>query len=157
MKLKKYFTLSILFILMVCLVTGCFNRKELNAKEFSSLIVKEGFVVLDNTENYKELSGVKKYLVATNTLRSYKIEYYEFNDTKKAEELYDKIETKFKNSTKVKKSQYQTTSFGKYNYYSLTTDNSYKVVSRINKTVVITDSDRVNKESIKEVVKKLGY
>lgn len=156
MKLKKYLFLSLLLVFVLTLVIGCAGKRELTAKEFKTLMEKEEFTVIDSTENYNELSDVKKVLIATSRLSSYKIEYYEFVNNKKAIELFEKMESKFKDSTS-KKMQYQTTSLGNYNYYSLTTADSYKIVSRIGKTVIVTDSDRRNKESIKEVVKKLGY
>ena len=157
MKLKKYFIFSLVIILMLIFTTGCTNKKELSSEEFITIMENEEFEVNDSTENFKESSDIKKYIVAVDTKSSFEIEYYEFNDNKKAKELFNKLENKFKNSDISKRTSYQTTSLGNYNYYSLTTDDYYKVVSRINKTVIVTDSNRVNKERIKEVFKKLGY
>jgi len=157
MKSKKCLVLSLLLVLMLTLVIGCTGKKELTAKEFKTLMEEEKFTVVDSTENYTQLSNVKKVLIATSTLSSYKIEYYQFKNNKKSKELFDKLESTFENKKSKKNVQYQTTSLGNYNYYSLTTVDSYKIVSRIGKTVIVTDSDRRNKESIKEIINKLGY
>lgn len=157
MSLKKYVSFSLIFLFTLILVTGCADKKELSSDEFESIMIKEEFSVIDNTDNYKELSKVKKVLVATDIDSSFKIEYYVFNDVKNAEELFDKKENKFKNTSSLKKTQYQTYGLGNYSYYSLTTDDYYKVVSRIGKTVVVTDSNVEHKEKLKKVFKKIGY
>ena len=44
-----------------------------------------------------------------------------------------------------------------YSKYSSSSDSSYRVVSRIDNTVIYVNSKKENKDKIKKVLKKLGY
>jgi hypothetical protein len=46
---------------------------------------------------------------------------------------------------------------GNHNYYGLTTDEGYYVVSRVDNTMIYVNSSAEYKDEIKEVLKVLGY
>lgn len=156
MKVKKYLLCSLVFIFTIVLATGCTKKEALSPQQFSEVMENQKFTVTEVTDNYTEISDIERVFVAINQEGTIKIEYYQFNSKDKSKEFFEKTENKFRDSDS-KKSQYQTTSFGNYNFYSLTTDESYKFVSRIDKTVILTDSDRGHKERIKEIISKLKY
>ena len=63
--------------------------------------------------------------------------------------IFTAEETKYSVSTNIDKER--------KNKYTLTTDDKYKVIFRIDSTVLYVDAPKESKNDVKKIIKKLGY
>lgn len=143
----------LLFSMMVFCLTGCGEKEFLNSETFETTIKEKSYFTYDATENHE---GVSKGMVAMSPDMMYQLEYYETADETSAVSLYDKI---YQSATSTKASGDADTTEEDANYkkYTLTTANSYIVISRIENTIIYVNSSVDQKDNVNNVLTELGY
>lgn len=165
MKKKTLFIILgiILGIFLVFLVSGIAlfsslnkEKKSMTAKEFKTLMQEKGFVVSDATNQFSQYDYVEQVYIAVPSDYSYQIEFYEFSDVDYATSFYNNNKSIFKSS---KGNNSRETSVGIKNYskYALSTNGKYKVVSRIDNTVIYLNVDSNNKDIVKDLLDEIDY
>lgn len=99
---------------------------------------------------------ITKVYLAINSSSEYQIEFYELSNSDYASSFYNNnksIFEKSKSSSNVETS----ISSGNNSKYTLTTNRKYKVVSRIDNTIIYVNADEGFKTEIKDLLKELGY
>lgn len=153
--MKKFLKLSILSISLLAVVlvaTGC-GKSAKTAEEFKSYMVKEGFTVTDTTAEIGT-DIVKKAYLADNG--KFMIEFYQAVSVAEAKNGF----TSYKNSfaqyedsdAVIKNSQSNNAE-----RYTLLGQGYYTLISRIDDTMIYTDSPDTYKEDIIKIAKDLGY
>lgn len=145
--------LSIILLTSILLVTGCSNKKSISADEFKQKLEEKQYTIIDRTDNFND--GTKVYS-ATNPNNSHQIVFYEFSNNDTAINFYDQNKSSFEES---KGSGYNDSSISLANYskYTLETSNEYKVISRIDNTLIIFNVNKSEKAAVKKVIEELGY
>lgn len=115
-----------------------------------------GYTVQDATNQMKEYNYIKQVYIALSNDATYQIEFYELSNNDYASGFYNNNKSIFENSKSSSASE-TSVSLGNNAKYTLTTNGKYKVISRINNTVIYLNVDEKYKSMVKDILDKLGY
>lgn len=148
--MKKYISVIIVIMLVLCL-SACGKHKALTTNEFSSIMSKDGYLVNDVTNNYKNNDLIIKATVAYNS--DYQMEFYESKGKSQAHEFFDYNKQLLydANVSKVEEEE------GNYEKYSVIKDDKYVYISRIDNTIVFAYTNSEFKDRIDASIEKIGY
>lgn len=148
--MKKIF---ITILLMICLfsVTGCFNKEKINTNELREKLETNGFVVVDNTEKLEDFPG-DSALVATNN-SGYAIMLLSFPSVDVAKSSYEKLCAQAEEDN----AKTKTVTIGNYSEYTLESKNNYYYILRVDDRILVAYGTVSKKAEIKSKLKELGY
>ena len=153
---KSFFFLSIIMALVILI--GCqSSRNPITANEFTAKAETVGYTVQDAANQFPK-DAVEDYLIAikgTDTI-DYQIEFAVVPTVEQAINAYTENRNTFE-SKKGTASVYSSVSMGNYSYYTLTTDNKYYVISRIENTFIYVDVSAEYKDEIVKFLQDIGY
>ncbi len=153
--LKKLF-LGVFLFMAVISVTGCGTKKAITADTFKTKMETKKYVVQDASSQFESNEQIKKVFLALNSASSYQIEFYEIDTVDNAVEFYTNNKLIFQQSKS--SGNIETNVDLKNNSkYTLESNGMYKLISRIDKTVIYVNTSSKNKKEINKVVKELGY
>lgn len=159
--MKKFLiTLGIIAVVIVgifIVVFSSLNKEKTSilADTFSTTMKNKGYVVYNVTSSFAQYENYmsKAYVAKGN---GYQIEFYELSTVENAISMYNTNKAKFE-SQKSNVSSSTTASMNNYSTYSLNTNGKYKYISRIDNTVVYIDVDEQYKDTVKSIMKEIGY
>lgn len=150
----------IILVLMIVIGSAIFiwlnkEKTPILAEDFYSIMEKKGYTMTDATSQFDQYTNyIKKAYIAQNT--DYQIEFYELSSEENAISMYNTNKSRFE-SQKSDSSSYATVSMKNYSTYALTTNGKYKYISRIDNTMIYLDVDEEYKDTIKKLIKEIGY
>lgn len=152
MKFKNIFFISIL-VLFSFMLAGCNEKEKLTTGNFKTKMEEQGYIVTDATNQFDTTTIDTVYIGVKN---NYQIEFYTVPTDSQAITAFEQNKTNFqvnKTDTSIE------TSSSKDNYakYTLETDTTYYVTSRVNNTYIFIKTDKQNKSDVDETLKNLGY
>lgn len=137
---------TLLFILIIILISGCKKITKISYTDFNEYFSKkEGFMIIDKTYQYG--IDVRKFIEVGEG--NYQIFYIEFNNEKNADAYLNGMYVKDKdNKTKVKKD---------YTYVE-SNKNKYLRLYKVNNVIVLGQTKkREYKGQMKKTLRDLGY
>ncbi|MGM9881746.1 MAG: hypothetical protein ACI31S_02755 [Bacilli bacterium] len=140
----------------IFLLTGCGNKTALTSENFKSKMEGNNFVVQDATSQMASYDYITKVYLAIDSSYNYQIEFYELSDAASASSFYNNNKSIFEES-KSSSAVETSVSSGNNAKYTLTTNGKYKVVSRINNTVIYVNANDEYKTEVKDLLEELGY
>lgn len=156
MKKMRKVIVGVLLIIMMVVLVGCGERKARTAENFKTNMVNHGYTVQDETYLFSYAGYVEKAYIAKDSSLKYQIEFYELSDIESAKYFYNYNKEIFETS-KTSASMYKSVNVANYEKYTLQTDGKYKVISRIDNTVIYLDVDSQYKNAVDDVLEGLGY
>lgn len=154
-RFRKVMLVVILFI-SIFMLTGCGNKKAITSEDYKNKMEEKKYSVQESTSQFSDYDYVKKVYIALNSDRTYQIEFYELSDVDNAVSFFNNNKTIFENS-KSNDAVETSVSMGNNSKYTLTTNGRYKVVSRIDNTVIYLDVTEQYKNDVQSILKSLGY
>ena len=150
----KKILLLLISIMLLFTITGCnTGKKAITAEEFKSRMTQQGYQIKDVSEKYAG-KGAKSVLIAVKD--GYQIEFYVTENKDYAVGSYNLNKEKFE-KTKGNNMVETQKSIGNISKYTLKSNSTYKVVSRVGDTFIFINAPGSKTEEIQEVLKKLGY
>ncbi len=167
-KIKKDNTKDITIIILMLIIIvmtlfgifktwGKINTKEkITNKEFIKIVKKLDF----NTKDIKKEQGKEREKMLTSvtsaTKGDLKIEFYIFKTEKIAKGAFFNGEKLFAN---IKSANYKNNvKRGKnYSKFLVNTSKRYGIVSRVENTLILVDTNKDNQKLVKKVMKEIGY
>ena len=154
-------TLRTLLIFTICLTSlfclaGCGKKKTAKtADEFYTLMTEKKFVIKDSKSEYSSHNEIIRSYVAAPSDLSYQIEFLELDSDSSAKNMFASNQRIFQDtsSNKIESS----VSASNYDKYTIEVDEKYKVISRIDKTLVYVDSSIQYKDNVNKLLEELGY
>lgn len=159
--MKKF--LGIFLVILIVGIVGVFmvvnffttEKVAMTVEDFRDIMEEKGFVLYDVTYQFAEHSDqVKKVYVAKKS--DYQIEFYELSSDEDAIQIYNinrnNFETESSNSSIA---TYK--NIANYATYALTSNGSYKYISRIDNTMIYSNVEETYKDTIKTLMKEIGY
>ena len=154
---KKIIRISVLLVIISIFLTGCGNKKSITAEEFKNKMEKEEkYVIGDATEQFKDYNQIKKVYIVADKKYKYQLEFYEISTADEAVSFYNNNKDIFEKE-KTGASAYNEVNVANYNKYTLKTSDKYKVLSRIDNTVVYVNADKKYKDDFNIILKTIGY
>ncbi len=156
LKIALLITLTLIIAAVVVFLVVVDKKKEsISAHQFYQDMEKEGYVLVDITEQYAAY-GIDEAYVAVKADRSYQIEFYQLASEDKAISMFDSNQEYFEGRAGTSRitSSY---GFGNYDIYSLTSNGDFMYLCRIDNTLLYIDVDDKYKEEVKEIIEELDY
>lgn len=147
--MKKIIKLLIILPLLFVL-TGCQDKKALNADEITKKMGELGFLVSDGTEMFEDEDIIK---VLSFNNGKYQIEYHEYKTEEKAKESYKGNKNYFDLEAKKGKE----TSKKNYDKYVQSAKEEYHALTRVGNTFLYVSASIEYKDEIEKVLKELNY
>ena len=153
--------ISIVGVLLIALMIGLFallgkTKNPITAEEFKNIMEQKEYITGDATAQYDEYGYVNKVYIAATKDRSYQIEFYVLEDIEYAKSFYNTNKKIFEEA-KVSVSAESNVNLKNSSKYTLSSNGEYKVVSRIDNTVIYVDTEDKNRDIVKDILKELGY
>jgi len=142
---------------LIVFLTACSSKKEaIDEDQFIRIMNDEGFSIKNVESQFEQYGYFEEAYLAIDSNNNYQIEFYELEEENYALNFYNNNKSKFENE---KSSTYVDSNIDliNTNKYTLTTNNEYKVISRIDDTVIYLDVDKKYKKEVNDILKKLGY
>ncbi len=148
--MKKIFLMF--FILAIFMISCKLNKEPLSSEKFESIMKKNGFSIESVVTPQLQNSGIKEILIAKND--NYQIEFYTTDDSDKAIILFNINKEKFmlsKGNGTIETSK----TIGNQSRYSLKANSKFKLLSRVENTLIYIDAPSEYEKSIKEILKNM--
>ena len=155
MKKFKKILLTVLCVVTIITLTGCKNKTAITAEDFKSRMESKGYNVQDATNQFSSNPEVKKVYIALNS--NYQIEFYEIDTLDNAVLFYNNNNKNIFEQSKSNVSSYTSKELANYAKYRLNTSGKYKVVSRIDNTVIYLNVNDTYKKDVDSILNSLGY
>lgn len=156
MRKVKCFMMGVLCFVVLFTLTGCGNKTSITSDDFKNKMESNGYTVQDATNQMASYDYIKKVYIAISNDSTYQIEFYELSDSDYATSFFNNNKSLFEKS-KSSVATETSVNLGNHNKYTLTANDKFKVVSRIDNTVIYLDVDENYKSSVKDVLDDLGY
>lgn len=156
MKRVKQLLMGLMCFVVLFTLTGCGNKTAITSDDFKSKMESSGYTVQEATNQMSDYDYIKQVYTAISSDSTYQIEFYELSDNDYASSFFNNNKKTFEDS-KSSGSTETSVSVDNNEKYTLTTNGKFKVVSRIDNTVIYLNVDDNYKSSVKDVLKNLGY
>lgn len=153
--MKKIKTL-VLSILVVLLSACSLNKEAIDADKFKEKMRDNDYYVVNSKEQFNEYDYIIDSYIAINSDKTYQIEFYKLLDIDNSLAFYNYNKDIF-DASRTSNSTYTDINLSNNNKYTLSTEDSYKVLSRIDDTVIYVNTDIKYKDEINSILKNLGY
>lgn len=144
-----------LCLVFVFLCTGCMSKKAITTDEFISKAQAQGYSIVDVTSQFASYGIVEEATVAHNS-EKYQIEFYVLKNEAEAISMYNTNKSTFE-TYEGSSSSKTNLDMKNYSSYSLTSSGYYLYLCRVDNTLIYVKTDAVYKESVKSLIKELGY
>lgn len=153
---KKFLKVSLLLLLVCVFVCGCGNKKAITVDQFNDKMTKNEYTMVDAKDQFSQYDYVQDVYIAVDKTTKYQIEFYVLGSTENAASF---VETNRKIFEDEKTSPNAETDIKAANYekYTLSSNKKYKVLSRIDNTVIYVNVSDKYKDEVNKVLKELGY
>lgn len=158
--MKKVLIVTGIVLVIVGIIVGFFitinkEKEHISADEFNTIMENKDYTTIETTSLFVQYENYmyKSYLAKED---GYQIEFYELSNEENAIDMYNTNEFKFKKE-KENISAYTTVSMRNYSKFELTTNGKYKYLSRIDNTLIYIDVDEEYKDTVKSIMKEIGY
>lgn len=154
-KLTAIALVSVILCSMLCLV-GCAQKVSITAEDFKTAMESKGYTIADASEQFADYNEITKVYIAISGNGSYQIEFYELTDSDASMRLFAGNKNIFEQSAG-NISANSSVSTPNYSNYKIIANGHYKVLSRINNTMIYIDVPAEFKDEVKTVLDELGY
>jgi len=148
---------TLMLVVLVVLISACSSKKEaIDVDRFKEVMRDNSYYVVNSKEQFSEYDYIIESYIAINSDKTFQIEFYKLSDVDNSIAFYNYNKDIF-DASKTSNSVYTDINLNNNSKYTLTTDDSYKVLSRIDDTVVYVNTNKEHKDDIKSILKKIGY
>lgn len=157
-KIKSLLAISICLISLACF-TGCGkNKTAISADEFCEKLENKGYLIEDSTSQYDSYEQINESYIALSDDYEYQIEFIVLDSESDASSMYSYNKEKFELAKEDSDIQsHSEVNLANYSKYELSVNGTYKILSRIDNTLIYIDTNSEFKEEIKEILDDLGY
>lgn len=157
---KKVVIIAIAILAIIVAVIACIfknlNKEKIpmTTESFKTTMEEKGFDIQNAKDQFAEYDYVKQVYIALNG--DYQIEFYELSDVDYAVGFFNNNKSIFEQS-KGNTSANTNVNLKNYSKYTQSSNGKYKVVSRIDNTVIFLNVDDKYKDDVKSLLDELGY
>jgi len=143
-------------IVGVVIINKNLNKEPITVSDFKDIMEEKDFEIMDIKEQFEAYDYIEKAYIALKEDYDYQIEFYRLDEEEDAINFYETNKEKFEDSKGTSEIETKV-SMGNNSKYTLKTNGEYKVVSRIENTVLYVDVDDKYEDEVKEILKEIGY
>ena len=152
--MKKKIVLGIIIIVLSLFLTGCKNKTAMTAEDFTNAMTKKEYKLVDKRllSNYYEETNIITAEIAEDNY----IEFLILKSDEDAKKFYTTNKNYFDNSITSMKVKTDI-NIANYNTFTMSANKKYIVLSRVDNTIIVVESQEAQKDEIKKLIKELGY
>ena len=152
--MRRAVTIALMCIIMIFTLTACGERTPLTSADIESMAISEGLTITDLTAESDDSEAIENEIYAENTAENWAVDFAVLSDETAAQQAFANLKTVFEASAG---NATATTSVnvGNYQSYSISSNGQYMYVSRTGNTLIYTQTESSNKESVKDFISKL--
>ena len=160
--MKKPLIIVLTIVLVIAIIFGVIfvalnkEKKSITANEFKTIMQEKGYIIQDATNQFSDYSYVEQVYLAVSSDYKYQIEFYVLSDESYATGFYNNNKNIFE-ASKGNTSSETSASLKNSSKYTLSANNKYSVVSRIDNTLIYLNVDSNYKDTVKDILDELGY
>ena len=157
-KFIKFRVVLLIFLAGFFTLTACQSQKAISGEKIKSIMEQKGYTVTDITDNSGTSAtlALKAEMMESGSTASYNIRFFVFNSASEAKSVFAEAKDSFavyEDNDAVIKNTDKTN----FQRYTLLGQGYYTLITRIDNTLLFTDSLNTYKDDIIEIAKKLGY
>lgn len=152
----KKVKILVLLVFIVLLSACSTTKKQLDVEKFKELMRDNSYYVVNSKEQFNEYDYIDDSYIAIDSNKEFQIEFYKLSDIDNSVAFYNYNKDIF-DASKTFDSKYTDVELDNSSKYTLITENSYKVLSRIDETVIYVNVDKEYKDEINSILKNIGY
>lgn len=152
---KRNILFGVVCFLMLFALTGCGNKTAITTSEFKSKTERLGYTNVDVTSQYASYGYIKEATVAQSP-NGFQVEFYVLDDDGNATSMFNTNKGTFE-TYKGNSSSESSSSMGNYSSYTLNSSGYYMHLCRVDNTLLYIKVTDTYKDSIKSLIKELGY
>ena len=146
---------AVLVLVLALSLVACSPREVISAEEFVSRMEGAGHTVEDFTSLLGgDDSGATAAFIAD--CGAFETEFFVFETEAQAQAIYNQIQREFENM-RGNVSSHTEVNVSNYSRFRQTSDGMFKVVSRVENTMVVVVTDSDNQSDVDAVLDLLGY
>ena len=119
-------------------------------------MTEKKFVIKDSKSEYSSHNEIVRSYVAAPSDLSYQIEFLELDSDASAKNMFASNQRIFQDTSSSNKAE-SSVSVSNYAKYTLESNGKYKVISRIDNTLVYVDAEIKYKDDVNKLLDELGY
>lgn len=132
------------------------EKNAITAEEFKTKMENKDYVVLNAIAQFEGFDYVKQVYIASPSDYTYQIEFYEFTENEYAQSFYNNSKNIFENR-KGSASADTEVNLSNHSKYTLSSNGKYYAISRVGNTAIYIEVNDTYRDTVKDVLKKLGY
>lgn len=152
---KRNIVLFVTCLLILLGVTGCGNKKAISTSTFKSITEENNYITSDVTNQYISYEYVNEATVAQSS-EGFQIEFYVLDSESNAINMFNTNKDIFE-SYKGNTSTETSSNIGNNTIYTLTSNGYYMHLCRVDNTLLYVRVLDSYKDSVKDIIKKIGY
>lgn len=152
---KKTILFGIICLMMFAIVTGCGSKKAISTNDFKSKSEKLDYTTVNVLKQYEAYPHVKEATLAQHK-DGFQVEFYVIDDDANATSMFNTNKEYFE-SLKDNLSTELSSNMNNYSTYTLTSNDYYMYLSRVDNTLLFVKVKDSYKEKVKNLIKELGY
>ena len=152
---NKSILFGVVCFLMLFALTGCGSKTAITTSDFKSKTENLGYTNIDVTSQYSSYDYIQEATVAQSS-DGYQVEFYVLDDKGNATSMFNTNKSTFE-SYKGNSSSESSSSMGNYSSYTLTSSGYYMHLCRVDNTLLYVRVKDTYKDSVKNLIKELGY
>lgn len=152
---KRNIVLFVTCLLILLGVTGCGNKKAISTSTFKSITEENNYITSDVTNQSISYEYVNEATVAQSS-EGFQIEFYVLDSESNAINMFNTNKDIFE-SYKGNTSTETSSNIGNNTIYTLTSNGYYMHLCRVDNTLLYVRVLDSYKDSVKDIIKKIGY
>ncbi|MBE6752779.1 MAG: hypothetical protein E7559_00245 [Ruminococcaceae bacterium] len=148
--------LSVLLVCSLFCLSGCKEKVSVDAAAFTSAMEELGYTVKSESYQFQGATKEIKVYLAYDNDGNDLIEFYVLDSAETAVALFNDNKAFFESSVSGASSK-SSVSAANYNTFRLTADGEFKVLSRIDNTMVFVSVPTEYKDAVNTALDKIGY
>ena len=154
MKVKKIL-FGVVCVVMLFALTGCVNKIAYTTNDFKSKVESLGYATADVTSKYSSYGYVQEVTSAKSS-DGFEVEFFVLDTESNAISMFNSNKATFE-SNQDKSTVASFLVMGNYSSYTLTSGGYYMHICRVDNTLLYVRVKDIYKDSVKSLIKKLGY
>lgn len=152
---KGKILLGIICFLTLFTLTGCGKKTAITSDDFKSISENHSYTVVDALSQYAEYDYIDSASIAQSSDK-WQVEFYTLSGENYAAGMFDNNKTIFE-GYKGNISTESSSSVGNYSNYSLTSGGYFMYICRVDNTLLYVRVEDSYKDTVKDLIKELGY
>jgi len=154
--MKRIIALVTLIIVTVIALTGCSPLEVLSADEFTSRMEAQGYIVEDISEIASAVFDDAVGTVLIVQTETFGLEFLVFETEANARVAFNNVQRAFEDGRGLA-SSHSSSSAANFSRFRQTTEGRFEIVTRVENTLLISQTSSDNRNDVEAVFDLLGY